>query len=128
LVSRLGGVAESDYSHGKGDFDLNDYAVYNNNSGSKVVVVGLKKPVFYNGKAIYDLHGNVWKWIEDWYDGNLPVGGGIDPQGSTTGIGRVVRGGCWGNAAKVLHSGYRTHYNSGYRGFNVGFRLVRTTP
>jgi formylglycine-generating enzyme required for sulfatase activity len=66
-VSRLGGVAESDYSHGKGEADIGEYAFYSQNSDSKTHAVGLKKPVFYNGKPIYDLHGNVWKWLEDWH-------------------------------------------------------------
>jgi formylglycine-generating enzyme required for sulfatase activity len=124
-VLRLGGVAESDYSHGKGESDLSDYAVYSQNSGSKTQAVGLKKPVFYNGKPIYDLHGNVWKWLEDWYGSNLS--GGIDPQGAPAGAARVIRGGGWGDNAQDLRSGDWLRFDPGFRLNFLGFRLVRTS-
>ena len=124
LVSRLGGVAESDYAHGKGETGLGDHAVYSSNSGSKTQPVGLKRPVFYNGKPIYDLHGNVWKWLEDWYDGSLA--GGTDPMGPASGSYRVLRGGSWYSGASSLRSGNRYYWWPGNRGGDVGFRLVRT--
>jgi formylglycine-generating enzyme required for sulfatase activity len=122
-VSRLGGLAESDYSHGKGDSNLYDYAVYSQNSSSKTQAVGLKKPVFYNGKPIYDLYGNVWKWLEDRFGSNLI--GGIDPQGAIAGSYRVFRGGGWGNNAHNLRSGNRGSAIPGFRDHYLGFRLVR---
>jgi formylglycine-generating enzyme required for sulfatase activity len=124
-VSRLGGLAESDYSHGKGESDLSDYAFYRENAGSKTQAVGLKKPVFYNGKPIYDLHGNVWKWLEDWYSSKLT--GGIDPQGATAGSFRVIRGGSWNGDAQNLRSGARFDFDPGYRYGLLGFRLVRNS-
>ncbi len=124
LVSRLGGVAESDYAHGKGEAGLGDHAVYSSNSGSQTKPVGLKKPVFYNGKPIYDLHGNVWKWLEDWYGQSLS--GGTDPVGPASGSVRVFRGGSWGNGASVLRSALRNGAGPAGRGDLVGFRLVRT--
>jgi formylglycine-generating enzyme required for sulfatase activity len=125
FVSRLGGVAESDYSHGKGEEELEDYAVYNQNSNAQTQVVGLKKPVFYNGKPIYDLHGNVWKWLKDKYE--LQLSGGIDPQGATTvGIyGYIVRGGAWHYSPPFLHSGQRFNYNINNRNNGIGFRIIR---
>jgi formylglycine-generating enzyme required for sulfatase activity len=124
-VSRLGGLAESDYSHGKGESDLSDHAVYSLNSGSETQAVGLKKPVFYNGKPIYDLHGNVWKWLEDWYGSNLT--GGMDPQGATSGSVRIIRGGSWTSSARSLRSGNRGIFDPDSRYDFVGFRLVRTS-
>jgi formylglycine-generating enzyme required for sulfatase activity len=123
FVSRLGGVAESDYSHGKGEAELSEHVVYSQNSGSKTQAVGLKKPVFYNGKPIYDLHGNIWKWLEDWYGSNLS--GGIDPQGTPAGSGRVVRGGGGVNGVQFLRSGSRDYFVPAYRYHSLGFRLVR---
>jgi formylglycine-generating enzyme required for sulfatase activity len=124
-VSRLGGVAESDYAHGKGDAELDDYAFYSQNSYSNTQVVGLKKPVFYNGKPIYDLHGNVWKWVEDWYDSSLI--GGIDPQGPIVGSNRVIRGGSWNGMARVLCSASRISLSPADHGNNLGFRIVRSS-
>lgn len=46
--------------------------------------------------GIYDLAGNVWEWVADWYDGNYYLNSPYkDPQGTLTGNGRVVRGGAW---------------------------------
>jgi formylglycine-generating enzyme required for sulfatase activity len=124
-VSRLGGLAESDYSHGKGTLDLNQYAVYRQKSDSRTKPVGIMKPVFYNGKPLYDLHGNVYKWIEDWYCKNLT--GGLDPL-ATAGVNRVVRGGSWwtNNAEWHMRSGFRTDYLPIFHRFDIGFRLVRS--
>jgi len=124
LVLELGGIAESDYSHGKGEADLGDYAGYSQNSNS-TQPVGSKKPVFYNGKPLYDLHGNVWKWLEDSWDGSLPLPSGTDPIGSS-GSDRVMRGGSWFNDAQVLRSAGRDGFSPGGRYNFVGFRLVRT--
>ena len=123
LVSRLGGVAESDYAHGKGEAGLGNYAVYYSNSYFKPERVGLKKPVFYNGKPIYDIHGNVYTWLEDWYGPNLS--GGTDPVGPTSGLSRVVRGGSWGHLAVALRSAVRDGLEPGKHYHYVGLRLFR---
>jgi formylglycine-generating enzyme required for sulfatase activity len=64
LVSQLGGFSDHHYSHGKDESDLKQYSIYKTNSRSKTWPVGYKKPFFYNGKPLYDLSGNVSKWID----------------------------------------------------------------
>jgi formylglycine-generating enzyme required for sulfatase activity len=127
LVSRLGGVAEGNYSHGNTRRNLSDYAVYYENS-KKTQPVGSKKPVFYNGKPIYDLYGNVWKWIADWYGKTLT--GGINPLGSSIISKRVLRGGSWFSKSDEndLQTSYRYSRSPFEAGYNdIGFRLIRTS-
>lgn len=127
FVARMGGLANGDYAHGNTDIDLGDHASFSDNSGSKTQPVGEKKPIMFFGKPIYDIHGNVWEWIADWYGNNLT--GGVDPQGPASGSNRVIRGGGWNNSARYLRSGFRNNYaGPGDRYSHVGFRLVRTRP
>jgi formylglycine-generating enzyme required for sulfatase activity len=127
FVSRLGGLSDSNYSFGNRTDDFDDYVVYRNNSDLKTQPVGSKKPVFFNGKPIYDIHGNVWKWIEDWHVKDLI--GGIDPQGPKLGNFRVLRGGSWAeHSPQNMCSGSRSLSASGSSGSSVGFRLLRIIP
>ncbi len=71
--------------------------VYSGNSGSRTWDVG-SKPGGVSWVGAYDLSGNVWEWVNDWYDADyyetLPDGV-VNPQGPDSGQYRVVRGGSW---------------------------------
>ena len=92
------------------------------NSSSQTYEVGLKRP---NAWGLYDMHGNVWEWCEDWYG---PYSGGTetDPSGPGSGSYRVLRGGCWLLTAGCCRSSFRLRCDPGYRDGSLGFRLVRT--
>jgi sulfatase modifying factor 1 len=82
--------------------------------------VATKKP---NAWGLYDMHGNVWEFCDDWYVGIYA--GGVDPRGPTTGSGRVVRGGEWGQDPHTCRSGFRHSLAPTDRRISNGFRVVR---
>jgi len=77
-----------------------------------------------NAWGIYDMHGNVWEWIQDWY-GDYSSNSEADPKGPDKGEMRVLRGGSWFNKAGNLRSAYRFRNIPDFRGNNIGFRVSR---
>ena len=113
---------ETTYSFG-GDTDkLDDYAWYSSNSGSQTHPVGELKP---NAWELYDVHGNVWEWCQDWYDKEYySKSPQENPQGLSSGTYRVLRGGSWGNAPNNCRSANRGRNPPDYWSNFFGFRVV----
>ena len=84
--------------------------------------VGSYRP---NAFGLYDMHGNVLQWCQDWYDkdyyANSPTD---DPQGPVAGSSRVVRGGCWFFNALLCRSAIRGGIEPTDRYDILGFRVV----
>ncbi|MBK8164326.1 MAG: formylglycine-generating enzyme family protein [bacterium] len=78
-----------------------------------------------NTFGLYDMHGNLWEWCNDWYG---TYGGTVtDPVGAGAGDYRVVRGGDWSNAAQGCRSACRGSSDPDVSRDDFGIRPVRST-
>jgi len=120
-AARSGGKAEK-WAGTNNESELSDYAWYDKNSGRKTHPVGQKKP---NGLGIYDMSGNVWEWVQDWYDEKYYSNSPKDnPKGADSGIYRVSRGGTWYNNKNRLRTLVRAQREPDKRADGTGFRLA----
>jgi formylglycine-generating enzyme required for sulfatase activity len=111
------------YSFGDDRDAMGDHAWFGDNASSTTHPVGEKRP---NGWGLYDMHGNVWEWCEDWF-GEYTKSPVDDPVGLATGSARGIRGGCWLGAAKDCRTADRLSHQPDSRYFFLGFR-VATVP
>jgi hypothetical protein len=93
---------------------------YASNSGNATHPVIGKRP---NAWGLYDMHGNVWEWCQDWY-GGYPSGAVTDPTGPAFGADRVQRGGSYWESSRDCRSAVRLRCDPGKRFRNGGFRLL----
>jgi len=77
-----------------------------------------------NPWGLYDMHGNVWEWCQDWFE-TYHGADAIDPQGPRKGTHRVKRGGSWSSSAYGCRSANRALEHPSSRMSNTGFRLVK---
>ena len=119
------GGTKTAYSFGNDDSILGDYAWYDKTSKDQTHPVGkLEK----NPNGLYDMHGNVWEWVQDKHTENPqehPAWHLDDPLHTSSGSARVIRGGSWDYDARYLRSANRAGDYPGHGSSYVGFRLLR---
>ena len=122
---RAGTTTRFYYGDDPDDSKLKDYAGFDGNAwdiGEKYAhPVGRKKP---NAWGLYDLHGNVYEWCQDWYSSDYynksPEG---DLAGAQHGTARVLRGGSWGVDARGCRSASRCWGHPVLDCYFVGVRI-----
>jgi formylglycine-generating enzyme required for sulfatase activity len=84
-----------------------------------------------NAWGLYDMHGNVWEWVEDiWHNSyqGAPTDGAAwtDGEGENSYRNRVLRGGAWNDTPRNLRAAIRYRSEPDHRYNNIGFRVART--
>lgn len=103
-----------------GSDNIDDVAWYESNSRGATHKVGLKRP---NELGLYDMSGNVWEWCQDWY-GNYSNSVQSNPNGPSSGVNRVRRGGSWLAGDELCCVSYRSDYTPLKGRYFLGFRLA----
>ncbi len=127
---RLPTEAEWEYaaragSHGLrpvAETELERHAWFIDNSGDEPRPVASREA---NAFGLYDMLGNVWEWVADWYAADTYArSDATDPQGPGEGFAKVRRGGSYHCPIRLLRPGYRAANKPGTAYSVQGFRLV----
>lgn len=111
-----------------GGSDVNEVAWYGGNNSPIGTKAACSKPTPRNAWGLCDMSGNVWEWTWDRSADDYNGAATTDPTGPASGSLRRVRGGNWSVEARLVRVADRSRGSPGFRGNNLGFRLVRSVP
>ena len=121
-----GGGAKVKWAGTSNERAVGDYAWFRRNSGEQTQIVGKKEP---NSLGLYDMSGNVWEWVEDWYDKDYynksPKN---NPKGPSSGTSKVLRSGAWDSPVGNVRVADRHFSLPSKTDKSYGFRLVFSPP
>ncbi|MGD0091807.1 MAG: formylglycine-generating enzyme family protein, partial [Planctomycetota bacterium] len=108
------------FCSGDRDSDLDGVGWYGGNSGKTTHPVGLKTA---NNWGLYDMHGNVWEWCQDWAE-DYRGAAATDPLGAGNGTYCVTRGGSWRDSPRICRSAIWYKCIPDPHNFDTGFRVI----
>jgi len=116
-----GGQASA-FSFGPNLSELDSHGWFDENANKTSHRVASKYP---NPYGLYDVHGNIYEFVMDWWAFYPNAAPQVDPQGPPSGHDRVMRGGSWFSISHIARSAARNFVSPDERRPYLGFRMVR---